>query len=37
MKTIISEEMRFGQRVVRYAMKHNNNAKAASRYHTNRQ
>ncbi len=26
--------MRFRQRVVEYAIKHNNNAKAARRYHT---
>ncbi len=37
MKTIITEEMRFRQRVVEYAIKHNNNAKAAIRYHTSRQ
>lgn len=37
MKTIITEEMRFRQRVVKYAIKHNNNAKAARRYHTSRQ
>lgn len=37
MKTIITEEMRFRHRVVRYAIKHNNNAKAARRYHTSRQ
>jgi transposase InsO family protein len=37
MKTIITEEMRFRQRVVEYAIKHNNNAKAARRYHTSRQ
>ncbi len=43
MKTIKSstpsetEEMRFRQRVVEYAIKHDNNAKAARRYHTSRQ
>ena len=37
MKTIITEEMRFRHRVVKYAIKHNNNAKAARRYHTSRQ
>ena len=37
MKTIITEEIRFRHRVVKYAIKHNNNAKAARRYHTSRQ
>lgn len=37
MKLIITEEMRFRQRVVQYAIKHNNNAKSARRYHTSRQ
>jgi hypothetical protein len=37
MKTIITEEMRLRHRVVKYAIKHNNNAKAARRYHTSRQ
>ena len=37
MKTIITEEMRFRQRVVEYAIKHNNNARSARRYHTSRQ
>jgi len=37
MKTIITEEMRFRQRVIKYAIKFNNNAKAARRYHTSRQ
>ena len=37
MKIIITEEMRFRQRVVKYAIKYNNNAKAARRYHTSRQ
>ncbi len=36
MKTSITEEMRFRQKVVEYAMKHNNNAKAG-RYETSRQ
>lgn len=37
MKTIITEEMRTRQRIVEYAIKNNNNAKAARRYHTSRQ
>lgn len=37
MKTIITEEMKYRQRVVEYAIKYNNNAKAARRYHTSRQ
>lgn len=37
LKLIITEEMRFRQRVVKYAIKYNNNAKAARRYHTSRQ
>ncbi len=37
MKIIITEEMRFRQRVVKYAIKHDNNAKAARKYHTSRQ
>jgi len=37
MKSIITEEMRFRQRVVKYAIRHDNNAKAARRYHTSRQ
>ncbi|NLK42963.1 MAG: transposase [Tissierellia bacterium] len=37
MKTIITEEMRFRQRVVEYAIKYDNNAKAARRYHNSRQ
>lgn len=37
MKPIITEEMRFRQRVVEYAIKYDNNAKAARRYHTSRQ
>lgn len=37
MKTIITEEMRLRHRIVKYAIKYNNNAKAARRYHTSRQ
>lgn len=37
LKIIITEEMRFRQRVVKYAIKHNNNARAARKYHTSRQ
>ena len=37
MKLIITEEMRFRQRVVQYAIKNNNNAKSARKYHTSRQ
>lgn len=37
MKNIITEEMKFRQRVVEYAIKNNNNAEAARRYHTGRQ
>lgn len=37
MKPIITEEMRFRQKVVEYAIKYNNNAKAARKYHTSRQ
>ena len=37
MNIIITEEMRFRQKVVKYAIKYNNNAKAARRYHTSRQ
>ncbi len=36
-KIKITEEMRFRQKVVKYAIKHSNNAKAARRYHTSRQ
>ena len=36
MKTIITEEMRYRERVVHYAIK-SNNAVAARRYHTSRQ
>ena len=37
MKTSITEEMRFRQKVVEYAIKHKNNAKVARRYNTSRQ
>lgn len=37
MKIIITEEMKLRQRVVEYAIKHNNNSKAARRYGTSRQ
>ena len=37
MKIIITEEMRFRQRVVKYAIKHDNNTKAARKYHTSHQ
>lgn len=37
MKTIITEEMKFRKKVVEYAIKHDNNAKAAKRFHTSRQ
>lgn len=37
MKTSIPEEIRLCQRIIEYAIKHNNNAKAAIRYHTSRQ
>lgn len=37
MKTSITEEMRFRQKVVEYAIKHKNNAEAARRYKTSRQ
>lgn len=37
MKTIITEEMRFREKVVKFAIKHGNNAEAARRYHTSRQ
>ena len=36
MKTIITEEMRYRERVVQYAIK-SNNAVAARRYHTSKQ
>ncbi len=32
MKTSITEEMKFRQKVVEYAINHNNNAQAARRY-----
>lgn len=35
--TIITERMRFREKVVKYAEKHNNNASAARKYHTSRQ
>lgn len=35
--SIISEEIRVRQRAIEYAIKHNNNAKAAKKYHTSRQ
>ncbi|MFM1540013.1 helix-turn-helix domain-containing protein [Helcococcus ovis] len=37
MKTSITEEMKFLQKVVEYAIKHKNNAEAAKRYKTSRQ
>lgn len=37
MKTNITEEMRFRQRVVKYAIKYDNNVNVAIRYHTSRQ
>lgn len=37
MKISITEEMKFRQRVVEYAIKYNNNARAARRYDTSRQ
>ena len=37
MKISITEEMKFRQKVVEYAIKHNNNAKTARRYKTSRQ
>lgn len=36
MKNIITEEMRYRKKVVEYAIKQDNNAKAARKYHTNR-
>lgn len=36
MKNIITEEMRYRKKVVDYAVKHDNNAKSARKYHTNR-
>lgn len=37
MKKIITEEMKNRQRIVEYAIKYDNNAKAARKYHTSRQ
>ncbi|WP_038113814.1 helix-turn-helix domain-containing protein, partial [Veillonella montpellierensis] len=37
MTSIITEELRFRKRVCEYAIKHQNNAEAARRYHTSRQ
>ena len=37
MKSIITEEIKLRQRAVEYAIKHDNNAKAARKYHTIRQ
>ena len=37
MKTSITEEMRFHQRVIEFAIKQDNNTMAARRYHTTRQ
>ena len=37
MKSIITEEIKLRQRAVEYAIKHDNNAKAARKYHTTRQ
>ena len=36
MKSIITEEIKLRQRAVEYAIKHDNNAKAARKYHTTR-
>ena len=36
MKSIIIEEIKLRQRAVEYAIKHDNNAKAARKYHTTR-
>lgn len=36
MKTSITEEMKFLQKVVEYTIKHKNNAEAARRYKTSR-
>jgi len=36
MKTIITEEMRYRQKAVEYAIKCGNNAEAARKYHTSR-
>lgn len=37
MKSIITEEMRYRKKVIEYAIKHQNNAAAARRFHTRRQ
>ena len=37
MKTSMTEEMKFRQIVVEYAIKYDNNAKAARKYETSRQ
>ena len=37
MKFIMTEEIKLRQRAVEYAIKHDNNAKAARKYHTTRQ
>ncbi|SNV70846.1 Uncharacterised protein [Veillonella rodentium] len=37
MKSIITEELRLRKRAYEYAIKYNNNAEAARRYHTSRQ
>lgn len=37
MKSIITEEIKLRQRAVEYAIKNDNNAKAARKYHTTRQ
>ena len=37
MKSIITEEIKLRQRAVEYAIKHDNNAKAARKYHKIRQ
>ena len=37
MKSIIIEEIKLRQRAVEYAIKYDNNAKAARKYHTTRQ
>ena len=37
MKSIMTEEIKLRQRAVEYAIKHDNNAKAARKYHTTRQ
>ena len=37
MKPIITEELRLRKRICEFAIKHENNAEAARRYHTSRQ